>query len=385
MNSSKPIKKMIAGTFLELADALETGLFEQPRIILTGPGSEHGEDNMIQGASMAAARRIKVIYAGTFTCDNVTTLTAENDKQAHDIMETMLSSGEVDGAVTMHYSFPIGVSTVGRVVTPGLGKTMYIATTTGTSSADRVEGMIKNTIYGIIAAKACGVTEPTVGILNIDGARQTEIALKELQKNGYSITFAESGRSDAGIVMRGNDLLTGSCDVLVTDPLTGNILVKMLSSYTTGGGYESLGWGYGPGIGEDYDKLVLILSRASGAPQVANAIEYAAQLVRGRYKEVAISEFKAAQNAKLPEILESFRAKTIQAIGNNTVKEPLKEVVTAEIAGIEIADIEDAVSALWQMNIYAQSGMGCTGPVILVNENKLSQAKVILVNKGYIG
>ena len=30
---------------------------------------------------------------------------------------------------------------------------MFIANTTGTSSADRIEGMIKNTIYGIISCK----------------------------------------------------------------------------------------------------------------------------------------------------------------------------------------------------------------------------------------
>ncbi len=41
---------------------------------------------------------------------------------------------------------------------------MFIATTTGTSSTDRIEGMIKNAICGIIAAKTCGVKEPTVGI-----------------------------------------------------------------------------------------------------------------------------------------------------------------------------------------------------------------------------
>lgn len=33
-----------------------------------------------------------------------------------------------------------------------------------------------------------------------------EIALKELEKNGYDITFAESARADGGCVMRGNDV-----------------------------------------------------------------------------------------------------------------------------------------------------------------------------------
>ena len=381
---SKPVEKIIADTFMDLASALETGAFGQAKIILTGTGSEHGEDNMIQGAAMAAARGVHVIYAGTKEHDLVHTKKAECDKDAHEIMESMLKSGEADGAVTMHYLFPIGVSTVGRVVTPGMGKAMYIATTTGTSSTDRVEGMVKNALYGIITAKACGVKNPTVGILNVDGAQKTEMVLKELQKNGYKINFAESGRSDGGCIMRGNDMLAGTCDVLVTDPLTGNIIMKTMSSFTTGGSYESLGWGYGPGIGQGYDRLVLILSRASGVPVVANAIEFAAELVRGKYKEVTANEFAAAEKAKLKSILEALKAANAPAAGSAPAKEPPKEPVTAEISGIEITDLDDAVAALWAENIYAQSGMGCTGPVVMVNEGKLKQAETILSAKGFI-
>ena len=174
---------------------------------------------------------------------------------------------------------------------------MFIANTTGTSSADRIEGMIKNTIYGMITAKACGLEHPTVGILNVDGARQTEIALKELKKNGYDITFAESARADGGCVMRGNDVLQGTPDIMVCDSLTGNIMVKMLSSYTTGGSFEASGYGYGPGIGEDYEQLVMIVSRASGAPVIAGAIRYAAQLVRSKVFDIAKKEFEMAEKA----------------------------------------------------------------------------------------
>ena len=39
--------------------------------------------------------------------------------------------------------------------------------------------MVKNGIYGIIAAKAYGIENPTVGILNLDGARQVERAFKD--------------------------------------------------------------------------------------------------------------------------------------------------------------------------------------------------------------
>jgi len=381
---SKPVQKVIADTFLNMAHALETGSFAQAKIILTGPGSEHGEDNMIQGAAMAAKRGIHVTYAGSKTADGVNTVDVADEKEAHEVMESMLQSGEADAAVTLHYLFPIGVSTVGRVLTPGMGKAMYIATTTGTSSTDRVEGMVKNALYGIIAAKACGIKNPTVGILNVDGAQKTEMALKELQKNGYDITFAESGRSDGGSIMRGNDMLSGSCDVLVTDSLTGNIIMKTMSSFTTGGSYESIGWGYGPGVGQGYDRLVLILSRASGAPVVANAIEYAAELVKGKYKDVLAKEFAAAEKAKLKSILEGIRASNAPSAAAATVKEPPKEPVTAEISGIEITELDDAVAILWGENIYAQSGMGCTGPIVMVNEAKLKQAEGILASKGFI-
>src|SRR5678815_2714445 len=113
----------------------------------------------------------------------------------------------------MHYSFPIGVSTVGKVVTPGKGKEMFVATTTGTSSSHRVEAMVRNGIYGIITAKVMGIENPTVGVLNVDGARQVERAFKDLSSKGYKINLTESGRSDGGSVMRGNDLLAGTPDV----------------------------------------------------------------------------------------------------------------------------------------------------------------------------
>jgi hypothetical protein len=390
INMSKPVEKVIANTFMELASALETGSFGKPTIVLTGLGSEHGEDNMIKGAALAASRGAKVVYIGTKEADGVKTVHAKDEKEAHGLMESMLSSGEADGAVTMHYLFPIGVSTVGRVVTPGQGKAMYIATTTGTSSTDRVEGMVKNALYGIITAKACGVKNPTVGVLNVDGAQRAESALRELAKNGYDITFAESGRSDGGSIMRGNDMLSGTCDVLVTDSLTGNIIMKTMSSFTTGGSYESLGWGYGPGMGQGYDRLVLILSRASGTPVVAGAIEFASELAAGQYKSVSETEFNLAEKAGLSKVLSNIRAASAPSGGasdasNSDVKEPPKEPVTAEISGIEISDLDDAVLELWKAEIYAQSGMGCTGPVVMVNEGKLSKAEEVLKAKGFVG
>ena len=380
------IEKIIAQSFLKMAEGLETGAFmDRPKIALTGMGSEHGEENAMAAAKMAAKRGVDVYYIGTLTAEGVTTIPVANDEEGHKKMEEMLNNHEVDGAVTMHYPFPIGVSTVGRAITPAKGREMFIANTTGTSSADRIEGMIKNAVSGIITAKACGVENPTVGILNVDGARQTEMALNQLKANGYEFTWAESARADGGAVMRGNDVLEGTPDVLVTDSLTGNVLVKMLAAFTTGGSFESTGFGYGPGIGKDYDKLILIISRASGAPLIANALEYAAELVKGKVFEKANEEFAKAEKAGLTQILEARKAAAKPAAAEEKVVKPAAEPCTASIAGIEVMDLEDAAQALWKEGIYAETGMGCTGPLVMMSEANHARALEILKKAGYVG
>lgn len=380
------IEKIIAQSFLKMAEGLETGAFmDRPKIALTGMGSEHGEENAMAAAKMAAKRGVDVYYIGTLTAEGVTTIPVVNDEEGHKKMEEMLNNHEVDGAVTMHYPFPIGVSTVGRAITPAKGREMFIANTTGTSSSDRIEGMIKNAVSGIITAKACGVGNPTVGILNVDGARQTEMALNQLKANGYEFTWAESARADGGAVMRGNDVLEGTPDVLVTDSLTGNVLVKMLAAFTTGGSFESTGFGYGPGIGKGYDKLILIISRASGAPLIANALEYAAELVKGKVFEKASAEFAKAEKAGLNQILEARKAAAKPAAAEEKVVKPAAEPCTASIAGIEVMDLEDAAQALWKEGIYAETGMGCTGPLVMMSEANHARALEILKKAGYVG
>lgn len=380
------LEKTIAKTFLQMAEGLESGSFGiRPRIALTGMGSEHGEENAMQAAQMAAKRGVDVYYIGSLEAEGVTTIHVANDDEGHKKMEEMVEQGQVDGAVTMHFPFPIGVSTVGRVITPARGKEMFVATTTGTSSSDRIEGMIKNAIYGVITAKACGVKEPTVGILNVDGARQTEMALNQLREGGYDLHWATSARADGGAVMRGNDVLQGTPDVMVMDSLTGNVMIKMMSAYTTGGSFEATGYGYGPGIGMDYEKLILIISRASGAPLIANALEYAAQLVRGKVFEVAKREFAAAEKAGLSKLLAARKAASKPAEAEEEVKCPPAEPCTASIPGIEVMDLEDAAKVLWKNGIYAETGMGCTGPLVMMSEANLEKASQLLKAAGYIG
>lgn len=383
---SNNVKQIIGKVFTDIADALETGQFgDRVRVGITTLGSELGIDNMVKGAEMAQMRdsSIEVVLIGPKVDSKLTQVLAETEEEVASKMEELLDSGEIGACVTMHYNFPIGVSTVGRMSTPGRGREMYLATTTGTSSKHRVEAMVKNGIYGIITAKAMGIEKPTIGVLNVDGARPVEKAFKELSSNGYDVNFAESERADGGTVMRGNDLLTGTSDIMITDTLTGNILMKVFSSYTTGGSYESAGFGYGPGIGEDYDRLVLILSRASGIPVVANAISYGASLVKGDIKRIAKEEFKKANDAGLKDILSGLTKETVKEQTDEDVVAPPKETVTETINGIDIMELDDAVGVLWKNGIYAEAGMGCTGPIIMINENNLNESINILSKAGY--
>jgi hypothetical protein len=380
------IKKMIGNTFMDIANAIETGSFgAKVRVGITTLGSEHGTENLVQGAELAAkdAADFEIVLIGPKVETSLEIAEANTEADMHKKMEELLDSGYISACVTMHYNFPIGVSTVGRVITPGIGREMFIATTTGTSATNRSEAMVKNALYGIVAAKAMGYKEPTVGILNVDNARGVERALRELDGNGYPINFGESKRADGGSVMRGNDLLMGSVDVMVTDTLTGNIMMKVFSSYSTGGSYEALGYGYGPGIGIDYNRAILILSRASGVPVVANAIKYAASLAKGNLLDVAKEEFKKAKKAGLDSILKSFH-KEAPAASAEEVKPPAKEVVTADISGIDIMDLDAACEELWKNDIYAESGMGCTGPIVLVNEKNLEKSIELLIKAGYV-
>ena len=47
-------------------------------------------------------------------------------------------------------------------------------------------------------------------------------------------------------------------------------------------------------------------------------------------------------------------------------------------------DLEDAVKVLWKEGIYAETGMGCTGPIVMVNEEKLAKSIDILSKAGYV-
>ena len=379
-------KKEVAAVFNEIADAIESGQFgSKQRIALTTPGSEHGSRELLDGVRKLIRKRsdIEPVIIGEEGIENFEHHYADCLDDAHQKMEELFAKNAIDGAVTLHYNFPMGVATVGRVISPASGDEMIIATTTGTSATDRVEAMVRNAIAGIASAKAIGIENPEVGVLNVEGARKVEQALNKLKDNGYQFEFASSARSDGGSVMRGNDLLLGSTDVMVCDTLTGNILMKLFSASQSGGNIEVSGYGYGPGLGPDQDNLIGIVSRASGAPVVAGAMEYMADAAKNNLAAIYNRELKSAEKANLKDILAELKPKTKEA--TEAVKAPDKKQTGAEIAGIDVLDIETAKETLWAEDIYAETGMGCTGPVIMLNEEDKANAKEILKKSGFIG
>lgn len=60
------LEKTVIKTFLEMAESLKNGSYGvRPKIALTGMGGEHGEENAVAAAQMAAKRGMDVYYIGT--------------------------------------------------------------------------------------------------------------------------------------------------------------------------------------------------------------------------------------------------------------------------------------------------------------------------------
>lgn len=380
------VKRLVGEVLEEILSSAKSG-GPTVRVGLMASGSEHGREELCRGGRMAQEQTagLKVVMIGPVTEGYDDLEWIETDDCEADVaaaLEAALKSGKIQGAVALHYPFPVGVTTIGRALTPGRGKDMLLASTTGTSATNRNEAMVRNALLGIAVAKALGKAAPTVGILNVDGAATVHRALGKLEENGYAITWGRSLRADGGSILRGNDILAGAVDVCVTDTLTGNVLSKVFSSFTTGGSFEAMGWGYGPSVGEGWPFVVSIISRASGAPVIANALAYTAEAVKGDLPGKVAGEMAAAKAAGLAEILTGLHPKQAEAAAE--VKAPPTEPTDEEIHGIDVLDLEEAVRALWVEGIYAESAMGCTGPVIKLPARHEERAREILKEQGYI-
>lgn len=387
--ASQNDKRAILGKALEdLVTRARSGR-EPCRIGLMAAGGEHSDMEFITAAAAAMKEDAALTVVGVGPrpagllpagMDWIETGCEGGELAAG--MEKALDSGQIQGAVALHYPFPLGVSTVGRILTPALGRAMFVACTTGMSAAKRPQALLRNAVLGIAVAKASGLAAPAVGVLNVDAAPQVLRALNRMAEKGYALNLGQSVRGDGGSLLRGNDLLRGAVDVCVTDTLTGNVLMKLFGAFTSGGAYETTGWGYGPSVGEGWNKVVSIISRASGSPVIANALAYTAAAVRGRLPVLVAEELRMARAAGLDDELAAFeKSDAAPAI---QVSPPPVEPTDEEIHGIDVLDLEQAVRCLWKEKIYAEAAMGCTGPVVKLASVRLEAARKILADAGYI-
>lgn len=367
---------------------------EKIKIAVSTLGYEHDIEEIISACEeiLRYEEKIEPIILGKENISGrIKSIKAANDLDINLTLNRLIDSGEIDGALAMHYAFDKGVASVGKLISPSKGNIFYLATTTGYSATQRIEALIRNTIAGIAVAKTEGVSYPKVGLLNLEGSLVAKRALDELVANGYPINWVTSLRKNQGDLLRGNDLLSGEVDVVITDSLTGNILVKILSAYTTGGKREILGYGYGPGVGEGMQRVVNIISRASGESVIINAIKFTAEMARSNLIDKYKSEIKKAYECGLKGIIEKYCLSTSSNVtspsvrSNNLKKEvPIRTVLNEEIEGVDIMEIENAVSCLLKNSIYVVSGMGCTGAVIMLNKKDKEKAIDILKKEGFL-
>jgi hypothetical protein len=98
--------------------------------------------------------------------------------------------------------------------------------------------------------------------------------------------------------------------------------------------------------------------------------------------ELAAKEYAAARKAGMNEIFEEMKKNSAAAAPQ--VVAPPKKVVTAEVTGIDVMQLEEAAQKLWGLGIYAETGMGCVGPVVLVAPEDEEKATEELRKAGYL-
>jgi betaine reductase len=91
-------------------------------------------------------------------------------------------------------------------------------------------------------------------------------------------------------------------------------------------------------------------------------------------------ELAAARKAGLDALLEASRPKAACA---DEVTCPPAEPTDEEIHGVDVLAVEDAVRELWKAGIYAESSMGCTGPVVKLNARNAEKGHEVLKKAGY--
>lgn len=369
-------EQTIAPALRELADRLSATSAPRPAIAFTALGSELPARELLQAAGAVTEQLIPVII-GPEPLDGYPHFPAQDLPAAHRIMEQLLAEGDVVGAVTLHYNFPPGVATVATVRSVASGRQMVLASTTGSSDIHRPAAMVKNAVAGLAVADALGIKQPSLGILNIDDASAVKRLLNRLRDSGFALRFADSRRADGGALMRGNDLIRATPDVMVCDSLTGNLLIKLFSAGLSGGEVETQGSGYGIALGCGQKTLIGIISRASGPATISRALAFSALMARRELMACWQRRWRQALDCGITSLLNQ-QTTPVASAAPPPVASPPKTVLNDEIHGIDILRLDEAQHCLWQAGIYAETGMGCTGPVLMINHQQRPEALTCL-------
>ena len=94
------------------------------------------------------------------------------------------------------------------------------------------------------------------------------------------------------------------------------------------------------------------------------------------------AELAAARKAGLHEEIAALTPK--MEAENEAVKAPPSEPTDEELHGVDVLEIEHAVKTLWRAGIYAESAMGCTGPVVKLAAHNAEKGKTVLKENGYL-
>ncbi len=361
----------------EVADTLSSKI-PRMKIALTALGSELPNSDLLQAANDVLGN-IDPVIIGPEGLKGSIHHHANTLMQAHQIMERLLANGDIDGAVTLHYNFALGTTTAAQTQSIASGRRMVLSSTTGSSDTRRTAAVVKNALAGLAVADALGVSHPTLGILNIEGAPAAERILQRLSLSGFPIDFAISSRADGGVLMRGNDLIRATPDVMVCDTLTGNLLIKLWSAGFSGGDVETMGCGYGVGLGPHQQSVICIISRASGIATIANAMQFCAKMAKREVIKRWQTRWQHAQRIDIESLLTgnaevAHPTSPPPTATQDSVPIPAKTIVDDEIHGIDILQLDQAQRWLWLQGIYAETGMGCTGPVLMIHHKNRADA-----------
>ena len=119
-------RKLVGDVLAELVEQARSG-GPKVRVGLMASGSELGAEELLRGAVLATDQdpRLQVVAIGPKVpgydkLDWIETPHGEADLVS--AMESALLDGRIRGAVALHYPFPLGVTTIGRVLTPASGR-----------------------------------------------------------------------------------------------------------------------------------------------------------------------------------------------------------------------------------------------------------------------